>query len=92
MTGQPEDGVLPPSNETPALSTDNSQPDNTDWKKRYDDSSKEARKLADEKKRKEEMLINIAVDKVVSDPSYLETLAYTDKELADRVASNLEFE
>jgi hypothetical protein len=85
MTGQPEDEIKPSSDATPTV--DNSQkPDNTDWKKRYDDSSQEARKLYEEKTRKESLLLNIAVDKVVSDPDYLESLATTDKELAESVA------
>jgi GMP synthase-like glutamine amidotransferase len=89
MSGQPEDESTPPSEATPEV--DNSQqPDTTDWKKRYDDSSKEARKIAEEKARKEAMLLNIAVDRVVSDPSYLESLASTDQELAETVAKSLQ--
>lgn len=89
MPGQPGEEETPP--ETPTTQVvDNSQtPDNTDWKKRYDDSSKEAKKLVEEKNAKEGMLLNIAVEHVVSNPDYLENLAKEDPDLAEKVVKKL---
>lgn len=73
---------------------DNSHPDNNqgtdvDWKKRYSDSSREAKKLAEEKKRLEKLYEEDLPEyhqKVVADNTVLLKLSKENPEVAEKVA------
>lgn len=74
---QSQAGELPPN------------PENVDWKKRYDDSTRGAHQLKAKNDKTESLAVKVIVDKVVAEPGYLQTIASEDKEIADKVAQQL---